>query len=150
MSNKPIPPHQASAKDIDVLARTLWGEARGEGILGMAAVAAVIMNRVRKRLSPGKPNWWGEGIAGVCQKPYQFSCWNPDDPNRQKLLAVGESDPLFRQARVIAHLAAVGWLADPTGGADHYHATRVKPKWSAGQIPTITIGRHIFYNLNPV
>ena len=33
--------------EIDVLARTLWGEARGEGTAGMQAVASVILNRVK-------------------------------------------------------------------------------------------------------
>jgi hypothetical protein len=29
----------------------------------------------------GKPDWWGEGYAGLYQKPYQLSCWNKNDPN---------------------------------------------------------------------
>ena len=65
-------------KDRDILARTLWGEARGEGPAGQVAVAWTIRNRV----FDGKTNsWWGEGYAGVCQKPYQFSCRNKNDPN---------------------------------------------------------------------
>lgn len=28
----------------------------------------------------GEP-WWGEGYAGLCEKPYQFSCRNKNDPN---------------------------------------------------------------------
>ena len=65
-------------KDRDILARTLWGEARGESLAGQIAVAWTIRNRV----NDGKDkSWWGEGYAGVCQKPYQFSCWNRNDPN---------------------------------------------------------------------
>ena len=65
-------------KDRDILARTLWGEARGESLAGQIAVAWTIRNRV----NDGKAkSWWGEGYAGVCQKPYQFSCWNKSDPN---------------------------------------------------------------------
>ncbi|HJR27754.1 MAG TPA: cell wall hydrolase, partial [Pseudomonas sp.] len=68
----------ATEKDRDVLARTLWGEARGEGLPGQIAVAWAIRNRV----NDGKArSWWGEGYAGVCQAPYQFSCWNKSDPN---------------------------------------------------------------------
>jgi N-acetylmuramoyl-L-alanine amidase len=136
---KPIVPYRASTQETDVLARTLWGEARGEGILGMAAVAAVVMNRVRK------PCWWGDSIISVCQARYQFSCWNDDDPNRVKLRRVDHADPLFAQAHTIASLAAAGWLADPTGGATHYHAVGINPKWAAGHLPSITIGRHKFY-----
>ncbi len=67
-----------SEKDRDILARTLWGEARGESLAGQIAVAWTICNRV----NDGKAkSWWGEGYAGVCQKPCQFSCWNKNDPN---------------------------------------------------------------------
>lgn len=72
----------ATEKDRDILARTLWGEARGEGLAGQIAVAWTIRNRV----NDGKAkSWWGEGYAGVCQAPYQFSCWNKNDPNYQFL-----------------------------------------------------------------
>jgi N-acetylmuramoyl-L-alanine amidase len=140
-------PYRASAQEIDTLARTLWGEARGEGILGMAAVAAVIMNRVRADLGhDNKPDWWGEGILGVCRKPYQFSCWNDNDPNRVKLRSVNNADPLFVQAITIAHLAAAGWLADPTVGSTHYHAITIHPNWAEGKTPNVTLGRHVFYS----
>ena len=46
----------ATEKDRDILARTLWGEARGEGTAGQIAVAWTIRNRV----FDGKTNsWWG-------------------------------------------------------------------------------------------
>ena len=68
----------ATDKDRDILARTLWGEAWGESLAGQIAVAWTIRNRV----NDGKDkSWWGEGYGGVCQKPYQFSCWNKSDPN---------------------------------------------------------------------
>ncbi|MFT8135469.1 hypothetical protein ACMYLZ_23150, partial [Salmonella enterica subsp. enterica serovar Enteritidis] len=67
-----------SDKDRDILARTLWGEARGEGQAGQIAVAWTIRNRV----FDGKAkSWWGEGYAGVGLKPGRFSCWNKNDPN---------------------------------------------------------------------
>ena len=54
-------------KDRDVLARTLYGEARGEGLAGQIAVAWTIRNRVKD----GKDkSFWGEGYGGVSQKPY--------------------------------------------------------------------------------
>ena len=65
-------------KDLDILARTLWGEARGESLAGQIAVAWTIRNRVN---DGNAKSWWGEGYVGVCQKPYQFSCWNKNDPN---------------------------------------------------------------------
>lgn len=126
---------------IDVLARTLWGEARGEGSAGMQAVANVVINRA------GKGGWWGDDVVGVCQKPYQFSCWNKDDPNYRKLLSVDETDLHFATAQRIARRAVYGVLPDITGGADHYHAAGIYPVWSKGEKPVAVIGNHIFYKL---
>lgn len=69
-------------QDIDVLARTIWAEARGEGMAGQVAVGWAIRNRVDADLGhDGKADWWGEGYVGVCKAPWQFSCWNKNDPN---------------------------------------------------------------------
>lgn len=72
-------------KEIDLLARTAWGEARGEGVSGMQAVINVVQNRV------ARGGWWGATIEDVVLKPWQFSAWNANDPNRAKLLAVDAS-----------------------------------------------------------
>ena len=77
---------------LDTLARTVWGEARGEGEAGMAAVAAVIRNRIDVSAAHGGKYWWGRDWISVCQARSQFSCWNPGDPNRAKLLAVDDSE----------------------------------------------------------
>lgn len=68
----------ATEKDRDILARTLWGEARGESQAGMEACAWTIRNRV---LDGRAKSWWGEGYAGVCQKAWEFRCWNANVPN---------------------------------------------------------------------
>lgn len=131
---------------IDVLARTLWGEARGEGTAGMQAVACVILNRVRVAEARGG-YWWGNNIIQVCQKAYQFSCWNRSDPNFQKLQAVDAHDPYFSVALRIARQAIDGQLEDATDGATHYHAAGAEPYWALRQKPIAVIGRHIFYHL---
>ncbi|MBP2297939.1 cell wall hydrolase [Azospirillum picis] len=125
----------------EVVARTLWGEARGEGRNGMAAVACVIQNRARN------PRWWGNSPAAVCLKPYQFSCWLPDDPNRGKLLAVTDRDSSYRAALELADALLAGQLVDITNGADHYHTTGVAPAWSGGKKPVAVIGNHRFFRL---
>ena len=132
-------------KDRDVLARTLWGEARGEGLAGMVAVAWTIRNRV----DDGKDkSWWGEGYAGVCQKPYQFSCWNRSDPNYQFLS--GARQIPFRelaQCRIAADQVIDGRVPDPTGGATHYYATTM-PKasdWAVKATRTLKLGNHVFF-----
>ncbi len=131
---------------VDVLARTLWGEARGQGTAGLQAVANVVLNRVKVAEEKGK-FWWGNNIIQVCQKPYQFSCWNRSDPNFRKLQAVSEDNLYFSSAMRIARRAVIGALEDITPGATHYHADYVKPYWAHGQTPTVTIGNHIFYTL---
>ena len=132
--------------EIDVMARTLWGEARGEGTAGMQAVAAVILNRVE--IAEARAGyWWGNNIIQVCQKPYQFSCWNRADPNFRKLQAVEDSDLYFASALRIARRAVAGVLDDPTDGATHYHAAGITPYWAKGEKPAAVIGNHIFYRL---
>ena len=131
---------------VDTLARTLWGEARGEGAKGMEAVAQVILNRV-KVAEAKNGYWWGRDIISVCQKPYQFSCWNRSDPNYKQLLAVTEKDIHYATAVRIARRAVAGTLKDTTNGATHYHAKSVAPDWAAGQTPSAVIGHHIFYKL---
>lgn len=132
--------------EIDVLARTLWGEARGEGVAGMQAVANVILNRVAVADAKGK-YWWGNNIIQVCQKPYQFSCWNRSDPNFRKLQAVDESNLYFATAVRIARRAIYGVLEDVTKKATHYHTAGIGPYWSKNVKPVSVIGNHIFYRI---
>lgn len=127
-------------QEADILARTLYGEARGELYGGKVAVANVIQHRA------SKPGWWGTGIIGVCQAPQQFSCWNAGDPNRDKIAAVGPSDPVFTECLVIAEKAVMGLLPDLVFGSTHYHTVSVQPAWSRGHRPVIRIGSHLFFN----
>lgn len=131
-------------KDRDILARTLWGEARGETLAGQIAVACTIRNRVNDGIAK---SWWGEGYAGVCQKPYQFSCWNRNDPNYQFLIDVKQIP--FRelaQARIAADQVIDGKV-DSTGGATHYYALSMKtpPAWAAKAKQTLKLGGHVFF-----
>jgi len=132
---------------IDIMARTLWGEARSEGPQGMEAVACVILNRVAVAAERGGKYWWGGDIISVCQKPYQFSCWNRSDPNYKKLQAVTDNDIHFATCLRIARRAVAGTLTDTTYGATHYHTKSIMPFWAQGQRPVAVIGSHIFYTL---
>lgn len=126
-------------REIDLTARTLWGEARGEGIRGMQAVANVITNRV----NAGK--WYGRTYEEVVLKPYQFSCWNENDPNFSKLKSVNDNDVNFYNAKGLARLAYDGDLLDITGGATHYHRAGSTPYWAGSMQKTAVIGNHVFY-----
>ena len=125
---------------VDVLARTLWGEARSCGATGMKRVANVIMNRA------AHPRWWGRDVISVCQAPYQFSCWNAKDPNRPKILAVTAHDPWFAIALAIAQQAVNGGLEDLTKGADCYYALTMPkpPTWAARAVHTVSDSWHWF------
>jgi hypothetical protein len=128
---------------LDTFARTIWGEARGEGKIGMEAVACVIRNRVRN------PRWWGKDYSSVCLHPFQFSCWNANDPNLPKLRSVTDADPQFRTALEVASDAGSGNLADPTGNADSYFAVGTpEPSWARTAAYTRTIGHHAFYRVS--
>lgn len=134
--------------DIDTLARTIWAEARGEGLAGMKAVACVIVNRFKK------PGWWSRNrdnipddtIQAVCMDPWQFSCWSPNDPNLAKLLAVTPEDKQFEQALQLAETAVDGHLSDITGGATHYYSSSLHkaPFWADGMTRTVVWGHHTF------
>ncbi|MBC8267610.1 MAG: cell wall hydrolase [Rhodospirillaceae bacterium] len=130
--------------EVELLARTLYGEARGETVRGKEAVACVIVNRVRRARERGG-YWWGESLGQVCQKPWQFSCWNEGDPNLKKILAVTPENRVFQSCIRIARRAASGAIDDPTRGATHYHSKSVNPPWSRAKAPTAEIGNHLFY-----
>lgn len=135
--------------DIQILARTIYGEARGEynkvsgGIGALIAIANVVMNRVKQR------TWYGTTIREVCQKPWQFSCWNANDPNFSLLQAEIISDPMFEVCLQVAEKVIHGTWPDLTKGSDHYYATSLKipPRWAAGRKPKCQIGQHLFFDL---
>ena len=108
-----------SEKETDILARTIYGEARGESISGMEAVASVVLNRVAFAKRRGC-FWWGNSIAEVCRAPKQFSCWNRNDPNYRLICRVADTDIVFCICKRIAGRAVAGLLEDKTNGATHY------------------------------
>lgn len=126
--------------DTSIAARTLWGEARGEGKYGEDLIVHVIRNRVRD----GR---WGKTMANVCLWPYQFSCWNFGDPNRAQLVSLDDNDPALMQI-VYMVLDSVN-ESDPTMNATHYYSDFIAPPpWSnpdLGAIKTVKLGHHIFF-----
>ncbi len=90
----------------------------------------------------------GGRYAGVCQAPYQFSCWNTNDPNFAFLS--GMKPIPFREmarARIVADQVIDGKVPDPTGGATHYYAIAMKkaPGWAAKAKETLRLGGHVFF-----
>ena len=132
---------KVSSTDLFTLAQTLWGEARGEGIQGLEAVAWVIRNRHEIH-----PRWKGLPIFQVCKAPYQFSCWLQNDPNYPKMLGLSTDDALFVECLISAAEVLGGQVVNPVGLSTHYYAKGTpEPKWAIGKTPFVTIGHHMFY-----
>ena len=127
--------------DLDLMARTIYGEARGEPDEGWAAVAWVIRNRA------AKGGWWGNTPAHACLCPRQFSCWDELDPNRQVIADLTLFHPGYRKAlRIAGEVMDAPGGDDPTHAATHYHSIDILPGWAVGHTPCYEHGRHRFYN----
>ena len=132
--------------ELEIFAKTLFGEARGEKLPGIEAVANVILNRVKHAQKIGA-YWWGKTIEEVCLKPFQFSCWNSNDPNRNVLLKNLTDNKVYRVCERVAKRAIAGFLKDNTKGATHYHTKSCNPYWARCAVPCADIGHHLFYAL---
>ena len=116
----------SSSGSLDLLARLISAEARGEPYEGQVAVGAVVLNRVEH---PSFPN----SIAEVIYQPGAFSCL--DD---------GQFDePVAESAYRAARDAMNGW--DPTYGAIYYfNPVTATSKWIWSRPLIVNIGKHRF------
>lgn len=142
------------AKDINILARTLWGEARGESEEGIKAVASSIWNRGNGNVNR---------MVQSAQKPYAYSMWNGFDWDSFEIKEFsGEKWDLIKS---IATEMANGTFK-PTGDYTHYYAPKglkesnsnivrgpdgkLAPKWAftdktySKYLPLTDIGNHRF------
>jgi len=144
----PEPETSAFDQNALALARTAYGEGRGEGEEGMHLIQKVIKNRAE---SGGKYNW-PKTAYEVAHQPYQFSAWNKNDPNREKMLSLDENstDPHFTKALGLVNKPLPEKLKQ-FKDADHYHTTKVSPSWSkSGKLRKLgQHGNHIFYTTKP-
>lgn len=131
----------AQKKEVDLIARTIFGEARGEkSSYALRAIAHVILNRTRDRRN------WPNSVQAVILQKNQFSCWNETDPNYYAVQSVTFNNSEFRQAYQAALVAMLS-DKDITHGANHYHAKWVNPLWAhqKNMIRVAEIQQHIFY-----
>jgi N-acetylmuramoyl-L-alanine amidase len=131
-------PVMCSAYDLDIMARTIYGEARNQPFVGMVAVAQVIVRRCR-----------GKAPADICLARLQFSCWNKTDPNLRLVATVNPVSHAMLKARAAACIALAGLAEDVTGEATNYLTTWLAadpkaPSWWAELQVTVTIGDHVF------
>lgn len=132
-----VPIVRSETENVNILASTLIGEAGGEGIKGMQAVANVIMNRANGDFSKA---------SAVCLKPYQFSMWNGKRDQIKSVVHKAKAHPRWKDAILLIQQAKDGKLQDITGGSDFYFNPKLAmPKWANQFEKTYTIGQHDFY-----
>ena len=118
----------SNASDIQLMARAINGEARGESYEGQVAVGAVILNRVK---SPDFPNT----IAGVIYQPGAFTAVSDGQINEP----IAEDSTVYKAARD----AMNGW--DPTNGCLYYfNPNTATSSWIWSKTIVKTIGKHHF------
>lgn len=119
--------------ELEIAARTLWMESRGESVVAQQAVACVLANRV-------KDGRWGKNLTTVCLWPYQFSSWNTTDGNRKAMAQLNDND------LVLSRLSSLLNGTDITNGATHYYADYIpEPAWVSGATFCGKFGKQLFY-----
>jgi spore germination cell wall hydrolase CwlJ-like protein len=150
VSTAPNPPGRpfmlasASAGDraaaLSCLTTAVYYEAGNQGPAGEAAVAQVVLNRLRSALFPKTVCgvvFEGSELKTGCQ--FTFTC--------DGSLSRRPSPALWRSAREVAQRALNGSVQKSVGLATHYHTIWVVPYWQSSVTKVSQIGAHIFYRL---
>ncbi len=117
-----------SASNLQLIARAINGEARGEPYEGQVAVGAVILNRVKDSKFPNT-------VAGVIYQKGAFTAVSDGQINQP----IAEGSTVLKAAQD----ALNGW--DPTGGAIYYfNPATATNKWIWSRPLIKTIGKHRF------
>lgn len=115
-----------SDADINLLARLIYGEARGESYVGQVAVGAVVLNRIKSASFPNT-------MSGVIYQRYAFTAVDDGQINLTPNAT----------ARKAAQDAMNGW--DPSYGALYYYnPATATSAWIFSRKTTVTIGNHVF------
>lgn len=118
----------SSTSDIQLMARAINGEARGEPYEGQVAVGAVILNRVKSSKFPNT-------ISGVIYQSGAFTAVADGQINQP----IAENSTVYKAAQD----AKNGW--DPTGGCIYYfNPSTATNKWIWSRPLVKTIGKHRF------
>lgn len=118
--------NSTSNSDLNLLARAVYGEARGEPYVGQVAVAAVVLNRVKNSSFPNT-------ISGVIYQPGAFTAVSDGQIN------LTPNQTAYNAARD----ALNGW--DPSYGSIYYfNPNTATNAWIWSRPHVITIGKHRF------
>ena len=127
-----------ASRDLECLTQAVYYEARGEGPAGQAAVAQVVLNRVRHPAFPKSVCavvFQGAYGRGGCQ--FSFAC---DGSMRR-----GRESGAWGRAERIAERALSGAVMATVGNATHFHTINVSPAWGPRLLRVGQVGLHIFY-----
>lgn len=128
-------------RELDCLTQAVYFEARGETVRGQAAVAQVVLNRVKHPAFPKSVCavvFQGAASHG-CQ--FSFAC----DGSMRRTREAGAWD----RARKVAARAMSGVVLADVGSATHFHTTGVSPGWGPRMLRVSQVGLHVFYRFNP-
>ncbi|MFG5121081.1 cell wall hydrolase [Methylorubrum sp. POS3] len=134
---------EAMDKEQRCLAEAVYFEARSEPEEGQAAVAQVVLNRVKSGLYP-------QSVCGVVyQNRHRFMGCQFSFACEGKSLRITDAGSWQTATRIASAVIEGRTYLSEVGGATHYHADYVKPGWSRRLKRKDMIGRHIFYQLKP-
>lgn len=126
-----------ASRDLECLTQAVYYEARGESQAGQAAVAQVVLNRVRSKAFPKTVCavvFQGAGRRG-CQ--FSFAC--------NGAMRSGYEIRAWTRAQRIAGRALSGYVMAQVGNATHFHTTAVAPAWGPRMVRVGQVGTHVFY-----
>jgi hypothetical protein len=126
------------ARALQCLSEAVYYEAAREPEVGQAAVAQVVLNRMRHPAYPKSVCgvvYQGSARTTGCQ--FTFTC--------DGALAYAPEPGLWRRARAVAERALGGYVDKAVGSATHYHAQYVAPYWAPTLVKMTQVGQHIFY-----
>lgn len=129
---------ESKERIIEVVAATLYHEARGEGEEGMRAVASVIYNRANQK------RWKKLGYSGVCLQKYQFSCHNKGFMKANPRKA-GDKKAYKLCVKIATEIANKNFK--PTVNANHYCTNNCKVSWKKLLKNKKIVKNHTFGNL---
>ena len=136
--------------EAQLMALTIYGEARGEAREGKIAVGSVILERVDNR------DWDGKTLHEVCLMPWQFSCFLPGDPYFKALKLIAEDwDAKITRSKALSECYSIAkGLLDGTiprtpiiaeKNCCQYKTKVAKAAWANKMERVAVIGHHEFY-----
>ena len=134
---------EATLKRKNIIARTLWAEARNDGKVGMTAVASVIYNRANGNI---------ENVIPVIKRKKQFSCWNAMTESDWTNFQIKEkTGPEWAEANQIAEEMVTGTFKPTTTANHYYNPTKCSPSWANNENGELrefaVIGSHRFMDI---